>query len=446
MHRLSALLVLLFCLPAVPVAVGGEVEVESIRIRSEWRGFGEPQDDSLTVTREGGRFVARGRTVDADKVARLARALSAPPVEALDTASLGIDRAWLERNARAALAAAYQSPMGEPVAEQLALFVRLFTDPAVVGQSVERALGGGGIDDYPEIEVEVRWTDGRSTVVRSSSNRLFMVPLRVETGGEGFGTYDAEIARAIAELLPAQFANRERLAGEGLAKRLAEAVIDANAREWSQVELKAHFGDAVAPLAQRFTVAKSSIGYLTSFDVGGANSSATLAWNATLVDARLPSSFVVGVSIPITDKKLASLDPFLTRIDAIEARVLAVRWLRKYVDEHTSVRVEIRFVTDRSLSAKAAGAVIAELERTGRGARADRIAASLGDAILLEVYERTSLSRWIVLADGGLLLWHFEGRAPLGRDKASVDAWECGGFYCSGVVFGPDGTPSNAYR
>jgi len=44
-----------------------------------------------------------------------------------------------------------------------------------------------------------------------------MLPWKIATGGESRTTFDARISRALAALLPQDFVERERVAGEGLA-------------------------------------------------------------------------------------------------------------------------------------------------------------------------------------------------------------------------------------
>ena len=277
------------------------------------------------------------------------------------------------------------------------------------------------------------------TEIFSISSACFMVPFHVKSEREWVGTYNCEIGRALADLLPDEFPNRYRLAGEAFLRRLAEAVLAERRGEWSLLEAQAQFGDDLAALGGRFGIERSMFGNIGSFDVGNSDYSTYPSWNAALHDARLPRNVAIGVSLPVRDGRLASLDPFLDQIDAIEEGVMGVPWLAAYLATHPEVMVEIRFVTDRSLSTKAREGILETMTGSGRGKQALAIASSLYDGVLLEVDEGSDWSRWVLLPDGTLMLWHFKGRVPLGRTDEAVAAWDCNGFRCSGVLFGPDG-------
>jgi hypothetical protein len=403
--------------------------------------MGPSRDDVLLIRRDRNRFTAKGRTIEPDSVAHLLPAISAEPIPIITYASLGIDREWLVENADAALRKAYTPPTGTATHGQRALFERLFADEELVAKVVHRALGGGGTDDYPELEVAIRWSDGRTTIVRSESSALFMIPFRIETGGEGSFTCDSRVSRAIAALLPEEFANRERLAGEALPERLGRAILHEREREWGLLELEEHFGADLAGLRGRFEIETSRVARISSFDVGNPDYSTYLSWNATLRDGRLPPNVAIGVSIPIEEKRLASLEPFLQRIDALEDRVLAVPWLAEDIAAHPDTTIEIRFVTNRALGTNAAEHILEVLKKTGRTSLAERLTPLLGDSILLVASEGSNWSRWILLPDGTTMLWHYKGHVPLGRTEASVAPWDCNSFWCSARIFGPDGLP-----
>ena len=73
-------------------------------------------------------------------------------------------------------------------------------------------------DDYPELLVRITNTDGTVTCLRSTSQHAFMLPLQFidTTADSTCDTYDPQLSRAIAALMPESFLNRDRLASYGV--------------------------------------------------------------------------------------------------------------------------------------------------------------------------------------------------------------------------------------
>jgi len=136
--------------------------------------------------------------------------------------NLGITPQWLNENAGSVL----RGEMGcDFTKEQNALLLPRFTNLQEVQPLLPHLLEPGITDDYPSIVIEILkngetvWQFGSS-----SQSHLFMLPWAVATPKESFTSYNAEIGRRLARLLPEQFVNRDRLSGANLSRELGGLV------------------------------------------------------------------------------------------------------------------------------------------------------------------------------------------------------------------------------
>jgi hypothetical protein len=139
---------------------------------------------------------------------KLATSLTGPAVSRPDFANLGITKQW-------------RADMAREVNRQLAkakgkgLPASFLESDAVVQRAVRKTLSGTFVfDDYPRVEIEMILEDGRKILASSASSAPFMLPWTVMKKDGEMGSMDANIGRAVAELAPEGFTNRERLRGD----------------------------------------------------------------------------------------------------------------------------------------------------------------------------------------------------------------------------------------
>jgi len=156
--------------------------IQRIEIFSRWVGFADPPSRSakLTITNSGGRFVRQQALEPSSDelpervISRLLDALARPAILQLD-------------------------PM-------------VFDLPAGV---IDRHYGSIWTDDYPSHLVNVFCESGRQITIRSKAQQVFMLPLTITDSATSarYETFDPELSRALAELMPDDFLEHDRLAG-----------------------------------------------------------------------------------------------------------------------------------------------------------------------------------------------------------------------------------------
>ena len=184
-----------------------------IRIESEDRGWASSPNrnslnrSSLTVSRRGNEYWAGNRQIPADEVNSLVSAVLAPPIETLSLRSLGVTDDWLHKLATEELAR-YEKERGKLTAGEEGLFLAGFHDRQLVRSSI---VGIPPTDTSANVQVTVLFDCGAPLLVTSSSQDGFMVPWVISRSGRNQTTFNADISRAIARIVPEDFMNRNRL-------------------------------------------------------------------------------------------------------------------------------------------------------------------------------------------------------------------------------------------
>jgi hypothetical protein len=239
MKIIATLIATLLCLLfSTATAMAQSRSVEQIRIVSRWTGLGPIEHGELIVTRKSGSYHVNGKKISDELIVNLLSAIDAPGVTEPNLANLRITQEWLDANAGKAIeeyAAAYFS-LASP--NQQALYFSSFKDQKFIENLLPRMFNSWHTDDYPKVDIEITETDGRVIKVSSKAQPLFMLPWVISRGEGELKTYNADIARAVANLMPKKFTNKERLSGVGLGYELAEAVMREIKGRWESLDIK----------------------------------------------------------------------------------------------------------------------------------------------------------------------------------------------------------------
>jgi hypothetical protein len=175
--------------------------------------------------------------VTTNEVMALVTAVASPALLKPELSNLGISSAWLAE--RAPNAARTVGSLGEPNgARQQQFFQRSFTDLNLIGTLLPRIVGTSWTDDPVWVRVKIKFADGKIWTAETRNQPSFMLSWTVQRDGESFQTFNADISRAIAMLLPKGVVNRERLAGAGLDDLIVRAIELTIRRQWQQIGAK----------------------------------------------------------------------------------------------------------------------------------------------------------------------------------------------------------------
>lgn len=156
--------------------------ISQIEILSRWSGFADPPSHSakLTITHVGDRFV-RQRAIEGSSdelpesaISQLLTALVRPTIPHLDPT--------------------------------------LFDMPSAV---IDRHYNSMWTDDYPSHLIRIHCDAGRQITIQSDAQHAFMLPLKITDSATAapYETFDPELSRSLATLMPAGYLDCDRLAG-----------------------------------------------------------------------------------------------------------------------------------------------------------------------------------------------------------------------------------------
>jgi hypothetical protein len=436
----------IFLLLVAPLSVLAQTkEAERIKIVSNWGGLGESEHGELTIKRKSGGYFRDGRKVEDGLIRDLIAAVNEPVVLKPESSNLGITQQWLEANAEEGAKEYAEWYFSAAAPNQRDLYFSSLRDRAFVEKVIQSLFSFVRSDDYPHVEVTIMGAGGAQVTVASASQYLFMLPWKVTKDGRTAETYNAHISRAVAGLLPEKFANRGRIAGEGLRRDLAEAVMRWIEDDWNLLETENKAGEYLAPLRSRFTVETAEINGNHNVEYGKEwvnGNPAETNLHATLRRNDFPNNFFIGAVLPYKNNRVENVDLFLNGIERYRNLTLSVPWLSEYIASHPRVDVELRFVGDRSFGEKAMRIFTDDMRQIGKEALADEVAAIQKDVSLLRVGRKYSQAHWLVLPDGRMILWRFIGYDALLKWKAAeFTHHECSRYQakCVGAVISPDG-------
>jgi hypothetical protein len=379
-------------LAAASQAAAPLIAPERVVIQIDQSGWGS-QHRELTIARAATGFSDGTRRLDERLLLALVASVTAAPIPTIVPERLAIDAAELRRNAERT-ARAHFPPQTAAVA------VGRLCDPKNLPKIVQTLNGSRQIwtDDHPSVAIEMTLSGGEKMTVRSTAQPPLMLPWRIERHGASTITFDPAISRAIAALLPSDFPNRHRVAGQYLEAYLADslAVIGEGLATRASDEM---FGAQLAGIRRRFHVERETVGYIMGFNTGGEN-----VWEATLTAASL-GAIGFELDLPVREKRAASADPFLRDADGLARRVGALSWVTRYLATHPKASASIQYYEDHSLGPHAREGVLRDLRHGGREALAGAIQPQLGDCVGFYLQSgENKFTIWILLPDGRSLL------------------------------------------
>lgn len=435
-------LIILIATLLTPFAAQGQKTVREIHIHSGWGGLGAPQHADVTILRENGVFVCDGNRVPADKVKALVAALVAPAISKPEMENLGITPAWL----RSHLAAAQQAIPGgysDATANQKKLFADSFTSSREIARVMPELFSFSSFDDNPGARVEVVFDDGSKVTAKSNSYYVFMIPWERPGGRK---TYNADISRAVAALMPEGMVNKERMSGKALLSSLVQSLMQEIELKWNLQGAEDRAGDALAALRGAYAVEQADINPYHDVYFGrrwSENGPHEANLHLTLHKTGLPSNFKEDVVLLYDNGETEGVGDFLKNAGKYEKLVLSVPWLNEYLRKHPEETLFLIYVHDKSLGDHAMRSFARDMKARGREDLIPIVRAQQKDVALLKI----GYVYWILFPDKHMMLWRFEGpRGFLKWTESDFAAGRCDEYYavnnggCSGREVTADGT------
>jgi hypothetical protein len=430
-------------------AAESQKNIRTVEIRSGWGGLGTSQNVIVLIERRDDKFVSNGKTVSPGLVQDLVDALSATTIANPDMTTLGIAPEWLKQNAASQHPRAWAQATATTENQQR-LFNKSFMDVDLVSKVLPALFRYTKFDDYPFSKVEVAFEDGSKLIAESHSYYVFMLPWKIN----GKDTFNAGISRAIAGLLPAKSVNRERLAGDGLAAQLTDAVMQSIEREWNLLGSDERAGEALKMLRTTYDIVTAELNPYHHPEYGTATYKGEpeeMNLHATVRRSSFPPDVTDALVLNYANGKVEGVSEFLQSAANYENLALSLPWLNKYIQEHPRVAVRISYVHDKSFGDKAMRVFMADMKLRGREDLIEQVKAQQADIALLIVGNTYSESYWLLFPDKHMMLWRYGGasgllkwtREDFGKGPCSEYENNYGG--CSGREITPEGMLADSH-
>lgn len=391
---------------------------------------------------DGTQQAVLSRDIVAEKdVLNLVRALTAPPLNAPTLSNLGISQRWLEE--QAADAAQHFGNLGEPNDERQQAFLRKsFTDLDLIGKTIPRVVRSSWTDDPVWVHVVVRFANGRTIQAETTNQPPFMLPWTCEADGKKVPTFNADISRSAAKLLPDGAVNKERLQGADLMRQIVFQMDGSVTQRWKQIGAEDNAGDALARLGEKYTIRRSEVSEHIGLHYGSSRPEAGV--ENLQADVRLtifPQNLVVAAVFPLQDGQAVGLETFLLQSSRYERLVLDNPWIMSSLRQHPDLGAWLIYVKDASMSEKAMNIFAADMHALGRDDLAQEVSDHRAEIADLSYYG----NEVILFPDHHAILWRWDrSRDLFGWAASRVKTERCTDYPtlnvgCSAAIVGPDG-------
>jgi hypothetical protein len=437
--RLTLLLVLAFS----ACTSRAQKTVRQIEIQPGWGGLGIPQHADVIVCHTKDGFFRGGKRVGTALVLALVDALSAPTIAKPDLDNLGVTTEWLKANLLARKQTLPHKQVAlEGTVSQQELFASSFTDIAVMAKIVPNLYSYISFDDNAYVKLQVTFEDGSQITAESYSFYAFMIPWRV--GENHTETFNVNISRAVSALLPAKTIEKERLAGEEFASKLADELMRQIEPEWNMRGVEDRAGDSLAALRRVYTVRSADINSYNSEDFG-------LHWSSkgpfesnlhvTLHKPDHPANLMDQLVLLYDHDRVVGLQHFFDTGEKYDSLVLSVPWLVDYMRQNPKVELYVQHVHETSFGEHAMRTFALDMKARGREELIPVVRAQQADIALVTV----GSAYWLVFPDKHMMLWRYELPRDLLKWKPSdFPPGRCGDYEsnfggCSGLTITQDG-------
>jgi hypothetical protein len=403
---------------------GQSSDISTIDIKSEWGGLGEPQKSYLVIKQNAGRFYSGSHRIKEEDIKTFVDAIENSAPQKWGLSALGVTGEWLKVNTEIALKDYLPKWQYKSLSvKQRELFVNSFSNYDLMEKILTKDLStesvdeeidfdsekSYGIDDFPEINIQITHINGDRYLLKSSYDSNFISTWIIRSPRKTYRLHSAAISLGLWRLTPSKFTNRERLTEEALRYELAERLMGHIREKWEMLGAEDELGSAIEPVLKRFVLLNSKVAMMSSIDLDGER-----AWHATLRDSSLPTNLEIKLSFPLWRKELRGVDKFLERIGNIVQLALSPAWFNRFIADHPGAQIQIRFVKDRSLSPKALQNITRDLTNLGKTNVLQRITDAKDYVVFIElndrkrtpeprIYVASTWSRWIIPACEGII-------------------------------------------
>ena len=256
--------------------------------------------------------------------------------------------------------------------------------------------------DHPEISVYFI-TDTDTLGLISKNLQPYMLPWKIN--GKVL-SYNKEISTALEVILPdLYYSNNERLAGKHFEEDFAYYLVDEFCtKPIEKQRIKGAYNAHFTALESKFRIDDFEYGNKSDIEIDDE------FLEFKIYPRDLPSNYFFAPKFSKEENVITPVQPFLDRYSEYINSLKKVNWLQQWINEKKGT-VEIAFANDRSFTQRAENFFTND---TKTFIQQNNLQEKLSQAVLIKVTEgKGKFSRWIILPDGRVILWHYKGSGTL---------------------------------
>ena len=384
-------------------------QIKEIRIKSAVGWVDEDHYSELLIRNVHGSYWLNGSKIETKLVDNLVRVISEPAIRYAQMANLGITEEWLNENSGMDMSDYLAERLDKALPSQKALFFSSFKNLALIKRTIPDFFSISMSDYYPEISVEIVEKNGRRTEIFSESQTLLSLPWRISKNRKKSITYNANISRAISNIMPERSANKKRLVGEDIRGELATAIMDAIEDKWNLLDAEQRVPKHLKEIREHFQLETALI--TEAKDGNG-------IFSATLRRKDFPKNFSVLLELPYRGGEVSNIKMFAEKIERYKKLVFAVDWLKKYILTHPEDDFRLNFSTEFSFGTALRDEFFEEIKSPAKQRLIALVRQNQDLISSIEVGGKYYFSQLLVLPDRRLVLFSYA--APNGLMKWRV--------------------------
>ena len=422
-----------------------------IFICAEQGGWGV-ESTNLILNWSNGVYAAGAYTVSPSLVSHLMTVANRPwpqpatntrPRVIIDPVNLGLNAAWVKTNHQRLLQAfsgnSEQGIFPNASDRQRAWLTQAMADVELLSEAVHGYYRSSWTHDDPSLELRFESDNGQVVEqvfrLRTQAQHTFMLPWEVYDGTNAGTSGSADISRAVVQILPPGFMNRERVSGDLFGLIVGEFPELEKVQDFMKKStLEETLGAEADEFLQGFKLRNCWI-------PPGSYGRFPSTFMATLHRTNWPERLTIPIQTGIERGVVTNLKSILARAEVKVAPLLKQEWLvlRLKGSARLEVEVEAEGSPDHPWLRE-------HMDKVGRAAFYDRIQPALRRSTKFVLREGASQSSdWAVLEDGRFLLYGFTGNGVLDWSPEELGfqgdsrMLRSSSINCVGVFVGPDG-------
>ena len=425
------------------------LEKEGLLIKSgqdSWRINEEKSNtEEITFRIQNDKQMFPPRLIPKDKIEEFLKTLSTQPINKLNPDQLIINQEWLQNIATKLINKQLDTKKDYYffAKSKLPILIKELSNIQKVRLRIRSYYSNKSFDDYPKVKAIIKFANKQTIALSSDAQQIYMIPWKIKKNGNEYINYDVQISKALDNLLPESFSEKERIQGD-----LIEVFEDHIWRDeiWNFLETvkwEYELRGQIDFIKNDFILIN---GKLRKTDYNFVPSSVPMEedsigkWEITLSHGEWPKNVLVTTSFPYLSGRIEHERFSHQKVHSYIEKLLEIKWLKKYIKNHPNDEFYVNISNDRSITPEDFSVEMKQL-KLNRNYEWKLFGLPYhADIISLSIYNKgVGSSEWLIFPDKTSTLHSFRGERVLNWSTKELSRWKKHNTHYSGIRISPDG-------